>query len=179
MKNNLIELPIWCATLDCDWIPETKYGEHLLEIGNAGSSYTRDQQKQLSLRGDFALSIEKEATKFWAEYGMNPEYKPTITQAWSNRHEKGGWTDWHSHAQCDLAAVWYPKFKEGNGNLVFRNPLDVYQSSETRYDDPLIEVPIQEKDLIIFPAFLLHKTQINTIDDARIVVSLNFKGELI
>ena len=36
---------------------------------------------------------------------------------------------------------------------------------------------IQEKDLIIFPAFLLHKTQINTIDEERIVVSINFKGK--
>lgn len=176
MKNNLIELPIWCTTLDCDWLPETKYGEHLLEIGDAESSY---QEEQLSLRGDFALLIEKEAIKFWGEYGMNPEYQPIITEAWSNRHGKGGWTDWHNHGQCDLAAVWYPKFKEGNGNLAFRNPLDIYQSSETRYDEPIIEVPIQEKDLIIFPAFLLHKTQINTIEEDRIVVSINFKGKLI
>ena len=56
MKNNLIELPIWCTTLDCDWIPEAIYNEHLLEIGDAQSSYTSG----LSLRSDFAASIENE-----------------------------------------------------------------------------------------------------------------------
>ena len=173
MKNVLVELPIWCTTLDCDWIPEADYNDHLLEIGDAQSSYTSG----LSLRGDFATAIENESNKFWGEYGLNPEYKPIITGAWSNRHGKGGWTDWHNHAQCDLAAVWYCKFKEGNGNLIFRNPLDIYQFSEIRYSEPLIELPIQEKDLIIFPAFLLHKTEVNKIDDERIIVSVNFKGE--
>lgn len=175
MKNILVELPIWATKLDIDWIPKCEYNHHLLEIGDAQSSENNGQN--LHLPEKVQSTILAEADKFWLEYGMNPEYKPIITQAWSNRHGRGGWTDWHHHGQCDLAGVWYPKFKPGNGNLIFRNPLDVYQGRETRYYEPLIEVPIQEKDLIIFPAFLLHSTQANELDEDRIVVSMNFTSE--
>ena len=175
MKNILVELPIWATKLDIDWIPECKYTKHLLEIGDAESSENNGQH--LPLPKEVHDSILVEADKFWLEYGMNPESKPLMLQAWSNRHGKGGWTDWHHHGQCELAAVWYPKFKPGNGNLVFRNPLDVYQGREKRYDEPLIEIPLEEKDLIIFPAFLLHKTQVNELDEDRIVVSINFGSE--
>ena len=78
--------------------------------------------------------------------------------------------------QIDLVPSGSPWVPNSNGNLVFRNPLDVYQSSETRYDEPLITVPIQEKDLIIFPSFLLHKTEVNELDDERIIVSMNLEG---
>tara|TARA_Y100001958_G_C20913026_1_gene330406 strand:- start:32 stop:565 length:534 start_codon:yes stop_codon:yes gene_type:complete len=172
MKNILIELPIWATKLNSDWIPECNYSEHLLEMGDAGSSENNGQH--LPFPKEVHDSILAEADKFWLEYGLNPESKPLLLQAWSNRHGKGGWTDWHHHGPCELSAVWYPKFKPGNGNLVFRNPLDMYQGKERRYDEPLIEVPLEEKDLIIFPAFLLHKTQVNELDEDRIVVSMNF-----
>ena len=172
MKNILVELPIWATKLNSDWIPECNYTEHLLEIGDAGSSENNGQH--LSLPKEIHETILAEADKFWLEYGLNPESKPLLLQAWSNRHGKGGWTDWHHHGPCELSGVWYPKFKPGNGNLVFRNPLDMYQGTERRYDEPLIEIPLEEKDLIIFPSFLLHKTQVNELDEDRIVVSMNF-----
>lgn len=174
MKNVLIELPIWVTKLNSDWIPKCEYHNHLLEIGDAESSENNGQS--LLLPEQIHNTIISEADRFWLEYGLNPEFKPILVQSWSNRHGKGGWTDWHHHAQCELAAVWYPQFKPGNGNLVFRNPLDAYQGSEMRYEEPLIELPIEEKDLIIFPAFLLHKTQTNELDDDRIVLSMNFRG---
>ena len=173
MKNILVELPIWATTVNIDWVPEVIYRDHLLEIGNAKSSY---EKEHLTLPQTLVDIVHEQARLFWGEYGLNPEYKPEIINCWSNKHGKGGWTDWHNHGRCDLAAVWYCKFKEGNGNLVFRNPLDIYQSSETRYDEPLITVPIQEKDLIIFPSFLLHKTEVNELDDERIIVSMNLEG---
>ena len=172
MKNVVVELPIWATKLDIDWIPECNYTEHLLEIGDAESSENNGQH--LPLPKEIHETILAEADKFWLEYGLSPESKPLLAQAWSNRHGKGGWTDWHHHGANELSAVWYSKFKPGNGNLVFRNPLDIYQGKERRYDEPLIEVPIEEKDLIIFPAFLLHKTQVNELDEDRIVVSMNF-----
>ena len=75
--------------------------------------------------------------------------------------------------------MWYPKFKKGNGNLVFKDPLDVYQGRETRYEDPEIEISINQYDLIIFPSWLEHKTQQNNIKDKRIVVSMNFGAKYV
>lgn len=173
MKNVLVELPIWCTTLEHDFIPQGPYKNHKLEIGNAGSTFDGEQQ----VPNELVSLFEQEAAKFWSEYGLNPEYKPVASKIWANSHGKGGWTDWHRHNNVELSATWYPKFKQGNGNLVFKDPLDIYQGRETRYEDPEIEMHINQYDLIIFPSWLEHKTQQNNIDDERLVVSINFEAK--
>ena len=175
MKNVLVELPIWCTTLEYDFVPQGPYKNHKLEIGNAGSTFDEEQQ----VPNELVSLFEQEATKFWSEYGLNPEYKPFVSKIWANSHGKGGWTDWHRHNNVELSATWYPKFKQGNGNLVFKNPLDIYQGRETRYEDQEIEIPINQYDLIIFPSWLEHKTQQNNIDNERLVVSMNFEAKYV
>ena len=54
---------------------------------------------------------------------------------------------------------------------------DLYLGRETRYEDPEIEISINQYDLIIFPSWLEHKTQQNNIEDKRIVVSMNFEAK--
>lgn len=115
---------------------------------------------------------------YWNNIGYSPFSKPIISSMWANLHPTNAWSDWHSHSTHHLAATFYLKLPKKSGNLIFYNPLEYhYHSSpftETAKDSIMWqEIELAEHDLIIFPAWIRHKTGVNKSDKNRIVITFN------
>jgi uncharacterized protein (TIGR02466 family) len=115
----------------------------------------------------------KQAVNNW---GL-PDIHYSVDTSWINRHTTGAWTDEHVHKATAFVAVYYLKAPENCGNLLVRNPLE-YHWNFYPEKDSLVEIwkpiPITTGDLILFPGWLYHKSEVNKSLDTRYVMSVNF-----
>jgi hypothetical protein len=107
-----------------------------------------------------------------------------VSNSWVNRHSRGGETLEHMHQFVDLVVSSYLFCPEGSGNLLVRDPLeyhrwhDVIENSfftQEKHRHPWIEVPVKTNDVLIFPGWLLHKTEKSNSDIDRYVMTINLK----
>ncbi len=105
------------------------------------------------------------------------EYK--ITNSWVNVHDKGGITSTHNHSNTFLVAAAYLNMPENGGYFECKDPLE-YVKGEHYFDDQMWmwkEIPTISGDVLIFPAWLRHRTQVNNSDEKRWVLTTNFSQE--
>jgi uncharacterized protein (TIGR02466 family) len=108
---------------------------------------------------------------------MYHDYK--ITNSWVNVHEKGGITATHNHSNTFLVAAAYLNMPENGGYFECKDPLE-YVKGEHYFDEPSWmwkQVSTITGDVLIFPAWLRHRTQVNQSDDKRWVLTTNFSQE--
>ena len=88
---------------------------------------------------------------------------------------------WIIHQTCFLSGVYYIKCSKGCGNLVFKSPLSVnnhilgYEmvQKHTNYTNPLLHVVPVPGKLVMFPGWLEHYVESNSIDEPRISFAFN------
>jgi uncharacterized protein (TIGR02466 family) len=124
--------------------------------------------------------------KVWAELNYEDGKNITCPASWANLHIPGQVTGEHSHCsgaeKSHLSAVYYFKKPVNSGNIEFRDPLDYIHSLTPRKNYVLetnaaySEVVAEEFDLLVFPSWLKHRSQINQSQDNRIAISMNFVG---
>lgn len=110
------------------------------------------------------------------QLSFNDEHSQVLN-SWVNRHQKTGQTIEHSHANTTLVVSAYVKCPAGSGNIEFKDPLEYHkQSFPIASDDPFYrEVLCETNDVLIFPGWLKHRTQISKVDDERIVITFNIR----
>ena len=129
---------------------------------------------------------------YHAEVFRGMKFKGNVIQKlasmWTNINEKNHYNEWHVHTYATLSGVYYIKHDGSaeNGNITFKNPIGTYVSmahwpegmvEETNeITSRLIHVIPKPNMLLIFPAWLEHKAEINLKNDSRI--SLSFNSEL-
>jgi hypothetical protein len=88
------------------------------------------------------------------------------------------------HQFVDLVVSSYLFCPQGSGNLLVRDPLeyhrwhDVIENSfftKENHKHPWIEVPVKTNDVLIFPGWLIHKTEKSNSDIDRYVMTINLK----
>ncbi|CAB4125939.1 Conserved hypothetical protein CHP02466 [uncultured Caudovirales phage] len=124
--------------------------------------------------------------KVWAELNYANGKNITCPASWANLHKPGQVTGEHSHCsgaeKSHLSAVYYFKKPADSGNIEFRDPLDYIHSLTPKKDYVLetyaaySEVKAEEFDLLVFPSWLKHRSQVNRSQDNRIAISMNFIG---
>ena len=106
----------------------------------------------------------------------------SIERSWINCHYKGGYTGEHLHAGVAIACVCYLKVPYGSGGLQIKNPLAAYDTSEPKVDWyyrselEWMTIPVETNDVIFFPGWLLHRTEVNHTKEGRYVMSINIHG---
>ena len=117
---------------------------------------------------------------FWKELGYN--HTPYIYEMWTNKYPPESFIDAHNHAPIPLTVSFYLKKETNAGNLVFENPLEALLKHQpikalqdrnayhTLFD---YEVKVEAGDLVIFPGWLRHKTQVNNSNSDRIMIGAN------
>jgi uncharacterized protein (TIGR02466 family) len=127
-----------------------------------------------------ASIIETHASIYWKELGYN--YNPYIFEMWTNKYPPGSFIDVHNHAPIPLTVSFYLKKENNAGNLVFEHPLETLLKHQpiqalkdrdayhTLFDH---EVQVTTGDLVIFPGWVRHKTQVNSSDSDRIIIGAN------
>ena len=110
------------------------------------------------------------------------DIKPRLGNMWANINPPGGYNQSHLHPNSLFSGAYYIKASPNSGRLVLMDPRPgVQQNMPTRkpgklprelwretYYDP---VPGR---IIMFPAWMWHKVEINKSNDTRISVSFNF-----
>jgi|TARA_B100002052_G_C15811461_1_gene566065 hypothetical protein len=112
----------------------------------------------------------------WKAWGMVPQQR-ILQKSWVNWHPNGAWTAEHDHSAVHQVVAFYMRKPTGSGDILFRDPLDIAWWSyprELRKRSLWQSVDVEEGDVLIFPGWLRHKTEPNTTDEDRIVLSANF-----
>jgi hypothetical protein len=84
-----------------------------------------------------------------------------IQGVWFQQYNYLDYHDWHHHGLCMFSCVYYVELNKKNSKTTFK------------LFDNEFEVDVQEGDILIFPSFLLHKSNKNLSDLTKTVISFN------
>ena len=82
---------------------------------------------------------------------------------WFQQYDKNGVHNWHSHGD-NYTGVYYVEMNEENPKTELIEPAT----------DKKITLNCKEGDLIIFPAFMIHRAPINKSEKRKTIISFNF-----
>ena len=129
--------------------------------------------------------INQQVKIYWDGLGYDPIFNPKIFHMWANATGKKENVMHHNHSPFEIAGVFYINATPEMGGLALIHPnemvlgrLPYYQKRESHqgryFFDHMIE-PMPGK-LILFPAWLYHKTQPNLTDELRVVMAFSSGG---
>lgn len=149
--------------------------------GNGVCSYV--ERRDLHTLPEFKLLVDfitEQAANYWRELNYDDFYKPKIVEMWYNVYKKDSFIDLHNHAPRVLTSSFYLRKTPGVGNIVFENPLSTllkhqpYQINKNTYHTLFEqEFDAETGDLVLFPGWLNHRTNVNTLDEDRIMIGTN------
>jgi uncharacterized protein (TIGR02466 family) len=150
-----------------------------IEIGDAKSSiYSKNAphlNKEFQNFYNWLNPIVKHVV--YNEWSYNSSFKYDIGMSWVNMHGKGGVTLEHNHGTVVIVAATYLQLEPGMGYIEFKDPLEYVKGFMPRWEKNVTEwktIPAKTGDTFLFPGWLRHKTQENTLDKERLVLTTNF-----
>ncbi len=152
-------------------------------IGASRTTFKVVQEKQPHFHPDNRLFVEwlgvriRQVMKIW----LDEPYPIHISNSWYNVHESGGWQDEHVHALSRWSISAYLDVPLNSGNILFRDPLHELTRNFTSESSqhPWKVVPVNTGDVLIFPSWLRHKTEVCKSADRRLIWSLNVGYETV
>ena len=133
---------------------------------------------------DFMPWFYERVNRIWDLWHLTPMNK-MLSESWINVHPKGAWTAAHHHQNVTVACAAYLHVPEGSGRFMVKNPYSIYKLGEPldyNYYDMEMDweyIDVQTNDVLFFPGWLTHKTEVNKTDKNRYVMSLNVMGNYI
>ena len=115
--------------------------------------------------------------KLYKEFNIDKEAE--IINYWFSINRKNNFNWAHNHPQSFFSAIFYIKFTEDSGNLIFERPdsfrdwIEVSAINERNSNS--VTFKPKKNDLIFFPSHLKHKVEQNNTDNDRISISFNFR----
>ena len=113
---------------------------------------------------------------------VDPSYAPKVREYqtpevnyWTNINEPGSRNVMHDHRLHHYVAVYYLQ-GEGTGELVFHNPMNVLESCHPHaaFASKYAYFP-HDGDLVLWPAWMPHETEVNNSNHQRINVAFNIR----
>ncbi len=150
-------------------IPILKHGK---------SSYThKTQPHEMAIFSDFyewLTNIVKSITK--EAMGISFPEALKIANSWVNVQDNQGHTTEHNHAHVAFGVATYLHVPEGSGYFECKDPLELIKSAQyhNNPDWAWKEIPTMSGDVLIFPSWLIHRTQQNKTNEGRWVLTTNF-----
>jgi hypothetical protein len=100
-----------------------------------------------------------------------------IGNSWANKHLEGGYTSEHHHGRHVAVIAAYPMLPENSGYIQFKNPLEYHwsQSYLKDYDNDSLwsTIKCETNDVLVFPGWLRHRTQLSNSHSPRWVMTFN------
>ena len=133
---------------------------------------------------DFMPWFYERVNRIWDLWHLTPMNK-MLSESWINEHPKGAWTAEHHHQNVTVACAAYLHVPEGSGRFMVKNPYSIYKLSEPldyHYYDMEMDweyIDVQTNDVLFFPGWLTHKTEVNKTNKDRYVMSLNVMGNYV
>lgn len=149
-----------------------------IQVSNVGGWQSEKQNfDSIKYLQPFLTNVTALMEKIYKEFNINKEAE--IVEYWFNINRKNHFNWAHNHPQCFFSAIFYIKFPENSGNLVFERPdplrewLNVHTVNEKNSNSVLFKPTTN--DLIIFPSHIKHRVEPNTTDEDRISMAFNFR----
>jgi uncharacterized protein (TIGR02466 family) len=146
-------------------------------LKNGKSSYTyKTQPHEMIIFSEFYEWL-MDIVKPIAQRSMGLSFSDTlkIANSWVNVQENGGHTTEHNHAHVFLGVAAYLHMPEGSGYFECKDPLELLKSAQY-HESPnwaWKEIPTVSGDVLIFPSWLIHRTQENKTNEERWVLTSN------
>tara|TARA_R110000787_G_scaffold99583_1_gene204209 strand:+ start:1465 stop:1968 length:504 start_codon:yes stop_codon:yes gene_type:complete len=90
-----------------------------------------------------------------------------IKNLWFQQYNKDNKHDWHIHG-CSFSGVYYVNY---NNKCIGTELIDPYSNK-------IIKPKVSEGDVIIFPAFVIHRAPVEKTNNLKTIISFNFDCEL-
>ena len=99
-----------------------------------------------------------------------PLANPEMWQLWTQKYRRGHYHGAHNHGCSNLSCILYVEFEKG-----LHEPTAFYQPFPDPWFGTLhkIQPQIEEGDILMFPAVLLHESPVSRSDKTRTVMSFN------
>ena len=124
---------------------------------------------------DLFLFLQPKLQEIWTHWGYSNKITKPV-RSWVNVHKKTGKTMEHYHNQCPMVVSCYLKAPNKSGNFEYRDPLEYHRWGSP--GEPQIslwrEVEVETNDIIVFPGWLKHRTQVNQTDEDRVCLTINY-----
>jgi uncharacterized protein (TIGR02466 family) len=139
----------------------------------------RDLHKKIdiSVITDF---VNIHVNEYWKAIGFSSMLKPYILHLWANKVPLGGNLASHNHNPNIMAGVFYISASPEMGNLLLEHPMEElvgrmpWENPKQQYLTFDHEIDVCDGKLVLFPGWLKHKTLINSTDNNRLVIGMNF-----
>lgn len=112
-----------------------------------------------------------------------------LTRSWGTVSESGQSIARHRHNQSHISIVYYPLKAERTGNLIFHQPDPMNEFSpglfepychdiglmtqSNHFNSELVNLPVAEDDIVIFPSKTFHATEANQTNGVRISIAVD------
>jgi len=84
-----------------------------------------------------------------------------IGDHWYQWYEQGDYHSWHTHGNSMFVGVYYVSLPPGSPSIEFN-----WQGEQVFF-------PVEEGDVVIFPAYLSHRAPVNNSLNTKVIVSFN------
>ena len=95
-------------------------------------------------------------------------------QSWINVSKQNGFQFDHNHIGCDISGVYYYQTSTTDGDILFQNPNPHGVDSITPHTKLVRYKPLTGR-MLLFPAWLFHRVEINQTTHERISFTCNIK----
>ena len=128
-------------------------------------------------------TVTKALNSYFENDVLDMSKKITYNGLWMNINGKDNFNSAHNHPGCHLAGVFWIQSPKGCGNLELQNPhsftmfqemmryTERFQKKSNAYD--VYTFPPIEGTILLFPASLMHKVDLNQSDEDRISAAFN------
>lgn len=122
--------------------------------------------------------VNEQLKVYWNDLNYSDKYEPYIVNAWASMNPKGGTWLSHNHAPSSLAGCFYVSAQIEQGPIVFEHPLELvlgYQPYTNDMPDQLLQHTVipESGKLLLFPGYLKHRVEENTLDEYRIIIGFD------
>lgn len=87
----------------------------------------------------------------------------TLHEIWFQQYEQNSQHGWHTHS-ANFTNVYYLELPESAPKTQLVNPFNQTE---------IIEIPVQEGDILMFPSFVVHRAPINKNINRKTIISYN------
>jgi len=128
--------------------------------------------------------VGKKLEEVHRAFEFAPSLRQVITEAWININQKGHFNYSHDHPGSLFSAVYYVKGGADKGELELKTPIvpHTYTISNdlvagfNAFTGHAMVIPPVTGDLLIFPAWLLHRVNMSRSDEDRISIAFNSRA---
>ena len=188
--NLIFPIPVWTSLISNSKELNQKLFKYIksLQAANPKGKYKSNikgwHSEDFDLKNEdvvfFINSISESLNKTFTDMGWDLEKnKVKITSMWSIINKKDASNTRHIHSNNYISAAYYVKASENSGDIIFYDPVDERIIRNPKIKDPnklnsnVFSIEPKEGLLVLFPSYLHHSVDMNTINEERIVISFN------